>query len=73
MSDVIPPSASLLPPASALRARLAVALREVDLLRRLIRAVESVHPFPVTTADQLYGAAVANPAADRGEGAHRGT
>lgn len=53
MPDLIPPSAALLPPAPALRERLAVALREVDLLRRLIRAAESVRPHPITTADRL--------------------
>jgi len=53
MSDLIPPSAALLPPAPALRARLAVALREVDLLRRLIRAADAVRPYPVTTGDRL--------------------
>src|SRR5689334_16321576 len=51
--DIVPPSAELLPPAKALRERLAVALREVSLLRRLIRAAESVRPHPLTTADQL--------------------
>jgi len=53
MPDLVPPSAALLPTAPALRERLAVALREVDLLRRLIRAVESVQPHPLTTADRL--------------------
>lgn len=53
MTDLIPPSAALLPPAPDLRARLAVALREVDLLRRLIRAAESVRPHSITTADKL--------------------
>lgn len=53
MPDLVPPSAALLPPAPALRERLAVALREVDLLRRLIRAAESVRPHPLTTADRL--------------------
>lgn len=53
MSDLTPPSAALIPPAPTLRARLAVALREVDLLRRLIRAAESVRPLPVTTADRI--------------------
>ncbi len=53
MPELIPPSADLLPPAAALRERLAVALREVDLLRRLIRAAESVRPYPITTADRL--------------------
>ena len=53
MPEFTPPSAALLPPAPALRERLAVALREVDLLRRLIRAAESVRPFAITTADTL--------------------
>ena len=53
MADLVPPSAALLPPAPALRERLAVALREVDLLRRLIRAAESVRPLSITTADRL--------------------
>ena len=53
MSDLTPPSAALLPTVPALRVRLAVALREVDLLRRLIRAAESVSPHPITTADRL--------------------
>jgi hypothetical protein len=37
MFDPIPPSIALVPNAADLRHRLAVALREVDLLRRLIR------------------------------------
>lgn len=41
MPDLLPPSAELLPPTPALRERLSVALREVDLLHRLIRAAES--------------------------------
>ncbi|QJW98518.1 hypothetical protein [Frigoriglobus tundricola] len=53
MSNLTPPSAALLPPTPALRERLAVALREVDLLRRLIRAAESVRPHPITTAAHL--------------------
>ena len=53
MADLTPPSATLLPPANVLRERLAVALREVDLLRRLIRAAESVRPDPTATADRL--------------------
>ena len=53
LTVAIPPSAELLPPASALRGRLAVALREVDLLRRLVRAAESVHPHRIITADRL--------------------
>jgi hypothetical protein len=36
----IPKSAELIPPPQELRLRLAVALREVDLLRRLIRLAE---------------------------------
>ncbi len=53
MPELIPPSAILLPPAPALRERLAVALREVELLRRLIRVVESVTPSTISTADSL--------------------
>lgn len=53
MTDHVPQSAALLPPAPELRKRLSVALREVDLLRRLIRAAESVRPHPLTTADRL--------------------
>ncbi len=53
MPDLVPPSAALLPPAPALRERLAVALREVDLLRRLIRAAESVRPHPLAPVDHL--------------------
>jgi hypothetical protein len=66
MSDLIPPSAALLPPTPALRERLAVALREVSLLRRLIRVAESVQPYPITTADRITP-----PAADR-QGVCRG-
>jgi hypothetical protein len=51
--DLTPPSAVLLPPTPELRTRLAVALREVDLLRRLIRVAKSVRPHPITTADRL--------------------
>jgi hypothetical protein len=40
MPEPIPPSQALLPPPPELRFRLAVALREVDLLRRLIRVSE---------------------------------
>ena len=53
MSELTPPSAALLPSAPALRERLAVALREVNLLRRLIRAAEAVRPHPISTADRL--------------------
>ncbi len=52
-NDLTPPSADLLPPIPILRERLAVALREVDLLRRLIRAADSVRPYRITTADTL--------------------
>jgi hypothetical protein len=40
MPDLIPPSVTLVPAQAELRHRLAVALREVDLLRRLIRVAE---------------------------------
>jgi hypothetical protein len=42
MSNLVPPSANLLRASPVLRERLAVAIREVDLLRRLIRLRESV-------------------------------
>ncbi len=67
MPDLLPPSATLLPPPTALRERLAVALREVELLRRLIRAAESVWPHPITTAERL-----AAPDATEAKGARRG-
>ena len=50
-----PPSAALLPPAPDLRVLLAVALREVDLLRRLLRVV-TVHP-PTQPPAESKGAA----------------
>ena len=53
MSDLTPPSADLLPPIHDLRRRLAIALREADLLRRLIRAAEAVRPDSITTSDRL--------------------
>jgi hypothetical protein len=40
MPDPTPPSSSLIPPPGELRRRLAVALRDVDILRRLIRVAE---------------------------------
>jgi hypothetical protein len=40
MPDLIPPSITLVPAQTELRHRLAVALREVDLLRRLIRVAD---------------------------------
>ena len=49
--SLIPPSAALLPPPSKLRERLAIAHREVDLLRRLIRIAESGRPYPHPTSD----------------------
>jgi hypothetical protein len=67
MADLTPPSATLLPPTPALRERLAVALREVDLLRRLIRAAEAVRPYAVTTADRLPA-----PVAQQAKGGGRG-
>jgi hypothetical protein len=39
--DLTPPSAALLPPPDALRLRLAVALRDVALLRRPVRLSEA--------------------------------
>jgi len=68
MPDLVPPSATLLPPAPALRERLAVALREVDLLRRLIRAAESVRPHHVTTADRLPAPDTTEPKGGRADG-----
>jgi hypothetical protein len=64
MPDLTPPSAALLPPPAHLRERLAIAIREVALLRRLIRAAESARPHPITTADRLS----APPARPRPEG-----
>lgn len=40
MPEPTPPSLVLIPPPPELRHRLAVALREVDILRRLIRVAE---------------------------------
>ena len=40
MSSTYQPTASLIPSPAELRSRLAVALREVELLRRLIRLSE---------------------------------
>jgi hypothetical protein len=54
-----PPSASILPPLPDLRARLASALREVSLVRRLIRAAEAVRPHPLMTADRIAPPVVA--------------
>jgi hypothetical protein len=44
--DLTPPSDAILPPTPELHTRLAVALREVRVLRRLIRVAESVRPHP---------------------------
>jgi hypothetical protein len=56
MPDPVPPSLVLIPPPPELRHRLAVALREVDLLRRLIRVAEYAarygQPHPVTPTDR---------------------
>ena len=51
MSDPIPQAVNLIPRPPELRFRLAVALREVDLLRRLIRVSEYAARFckPGTT------------------------
>jgi hypothetical protein len=40
-APIVPPTVALLPTLPDLRLRLALALREVSLLRRLIRTVES--------------------------------
>jgi hypothetical protein len=40
MPDLIPPSITLVPARAELSHRLAVALREVDLLRRLLRVAD---------------------------------
>lgn len=45
-----PPSAALLPAVPDLRARLAVALQEVDLLRRLLRVVLAHTATPPSTS-----------------------
>ena len=52
LTSLIPPSAALLPPPTKLRERLAIAHREVDLLRRLIRIAESIRPYAHPTSDQ---------------------
>jgi hypothetical protein len=45
MPNPIPPSAQLIPSPQELRLRLAVALREVDLLRGMIRLSERASRF----------------------------
>jgi hypothetical protein len=45
MPNLIPSSAQLIPSPQELRFRLAVALREVDLLRRMIRVAERAASF----------------------------
>ncbi len=59
MQDLIPPSVTLVPTPTDLRHRLAVALREVDLLRRLIRVAEHAaryrQPSHSAAADQRQG------------------
>ena len=45
MPNHVPPSAQLIPSPQELRLRLAIALREVDLLRRMIRLAEHVARF----------------------------
>ena len=67
MNNVLtPPSAALLPATQTLRERLAVALREVDLLRRLIRAAESVHESKLTIASDLNKSAGNTPVTQMG-------
>lgn len=48
-----PPSLELIPSPPDLRLRLAVALREVDLLRRLIRVAEYAARFSQTRRSEL--------------------
>jgi hypothetical protein len=59
--DPIPPSTILIPPPGELRGRLALALREVDLLRRLIRVAEYAarygRPCPADPVSKREGAA----------------
>jgi hypothetical protein len=57
MPDLIPPSLSLVPAPAELRHRLAVALREVDLLRRLIRVADHAAHYRQSD-DANTGAAV---------------
>jgi hypothetical protein len=61
MLNLIPPSLVLIPPAHTLRERLAIALQEVNLLRRLIRAAESFQPHPIPSANRLTPSAVPHP------------
>jgi hypothetical protein len=52
MHDPTAPPTSLIPPPGELRHRLAVALRDVDMLRRLIRVAEHAarqSPLPPPT------------------------
>jgi hypothetical protein len=53
----IPPSTPIRPPLTELKARLASALRDVDLVGRLIRAAEAVQLHNITIADHLVPAA----------------
>jgi hypothetical protein len=59
MPDPIPPSLVLIPPSPELRHRLAIALREVDILRRLIRvseyATRYARPRPIDPATERKG------------------
>lgn len=64
MSDPTPPSVVLIPPPPELRHRLAVALREVDLVRRLNRVAEY--------AARYRHPSVALPHGVRPQGGHRG-
>jgi hypothetical protein len=55
MSDLIPPSTTLVPPPGELRHRLAVALRDVNILRRLIRVAEYAAQFGRATESTPTG------------------
>jgi hypothetical protein len=48
LRDLIPPSVDLVPAPTELRHRLAVALREVDLLRRLLRVADHAARYRVS-------------------------
>lgn len=78
MPELIPPSQALIPPPPELRFRLAVALREVDLLRRLIRvseyAARSGIRAPTRMSPPLGAASSANAPLhnDFGDGSHQG-
>ena len=61
------PSAALIPPAPVVRFRLSEALREVDLLRKLLRVAEAVEEDMRPAAVKLFtSAAPAELAVPRG-------